>query len=268
MALTLTREIRFGLHENAADSAVSSRAVNSYAANPALTGIAPFLTLRATIAGTVDAATGMMVNTKEVDKVLRAHAVPVLREAHYGMRRPAATIMRDLLDRVAAKFAPHELIRLRLAVSPYLAFEIARKEPVVVEMALKFEFSAAHRLHAAGLSDQENAKVFGRCNNAHGHGHNYEVEVVVAGVPDPHSGMVTPVGALQQTVNAHIIEPFDHKHLNLDCPEFAPRGGLNPTVENIAMVLYRRLAPHIPAPARLAALRVWETPKTMCEYRE
>ena len=110
--------------------------------------------------------------------------------------------------------------------------------------------------------------MFGRCNNPNGHGHNYEVEVVVAGLPDAHSGVVTPVGALQQAVNAHIIDPFDHKHLNLDCPEFAAQGGLNPTVENIAMVLFRRLAPHVPAPAKLAALRVWETPKTMCEYRQ
>lgn len=267
MALTLTREIRFGLHENAADSAVSSRALNGYAANPVLAGIAPFLTLRATIAGKVDASTGMMVNIKEVDKILRAHAVPVLREAHYGARRPAAGIMRELVVRVGGKFAPHELVRLRLGVSPYLAFEIARKEPDVVAMAMKFEFSAAHRLHAAGLSDQENDEVFGRCNNPNGHGHNYEVEVVVAGVPDAR-GQVMPVGALQQAVNAQIIDPFDHKHLNLDCPEFAVQGGLNPTVENIAMVLFRRLAPHVPAPAKLAALRVWETPKTMCEYRE
>jgi len=69
-------------------------------------------------------------------------------------------------------------------------------------------------------------------------------------------------------VNARVVEAFDHKHLNLDCAEFREPGGVNPTVENIARVLYGRLKGELPAGVVLDGVKLWETPKTMCEYRE
>jgi 6-pyruvoyltetrahydropterin/6-carboxytetrahydropterin synthase len=262
MALTLTREIRFALEEAAlADGAGAS---NGFAANPALGGIGTFLTLAAGLSGEIDPATGMLINIKVVDRILREVAVPRIRGGHFRERLSGEKIVVELWHLLRERFAPHALRRLQLAASPYLWFASHDKEPGVVQLCLRFEFSAAHRLHSGSLSPAENMDVFGRCNNANGHGHNYELEVVVAGVPQE-SGHVVPVGKLQEIVNRQIIEPFDHKHLNLDCAEFRD---LNPTVENIAGVLYRRLKPHIPAPARLACLRVWETPKTMCEYSE
>jgi 6-pyruvoyltetrahydropterin/6-carboxytetrahydropterin synthase len=133
----------------------------------------------------------------------------------------------------------------------------------VVRVSLRFEFSAAHRLHAATLSDEENRAIFGRCNNPNGHGHNYELEVTVAGEPDSR-GQVVSITDLQRAVNQHVIDVFDHKHLNLDCPEFAEKTGINPTVENIARVIWTRLHGHVPG--TLARIKVWETPKTVCEY--
>jgi len=135
----------------------------------------------------------------------------------------------------------------------------------MVQVSLRFEFSAAHRLHAENLSSEQNMNIFGRCNNPNGHGHNYELEVTITGPADKKTGHVMPLGELQRIVNEHIVDIFDHKHLNLDCADFRE---LNPTVENIVQVLYRRLKPHVPAPARLDSLRLWETPKTMAEYRE
>jgi 6-pyruvoyltetrahydropterin/6-carboxytetrahydropterin synthase len=262
MGLTLTREIRFALEDPSAPEAPGSS--NGFAANPALAGIGTFLALAATLSGEVDPSTGMLINIKLVDRILRESAVPRLRHLYFRQRASAENALLELWGHLHDCFAPHALCRLHLAASPYLSFTCHDKEPGMVQLCLRFEFSAAHRLHSAALSASENADVFGRCNNPNGHGHNYELEVVVSGEPQS-TGHVMPVRMLQEAVNRHIIEPFDHKHLNLDCAEF---GELNPTVENIAGVLFRKLAPHIPGPARLACLRVWETPKTMCEYSE
>lgn len=260
MGLTLTREIRFALEDATAVDAPGVS--NGFAANPALPGIGTFLTLAATLSGQVDPSTGMLINIKFVDRTLREIAIPRLRHLYFRERAPAENALLELWRELHGSFTPHALRRLHLAASPYLSFACHDKEPGMVQLCLRFEFSAAHRLHSAALSASDNVDVFGRCNNPNGHGHNYEIEVVVSGEPGK-DGHVLAVRKLQEIVNRQIIEPFDHKHLNMDCAEFRD---LNPTVENIAGVLFRKLKPHIPAPARLACLRVWETPKTMCEY--
>ena len=134
----------------------------------------------------------------------------------------------------------------------------------MIQLSLKFEFSAAHRLHSPQLSETENQELFGRCNNPNGHGHNYELEVTLSGPPDA-TGRLFPVHQLQKIVNDTIIDRFDHKHLNLDLPDFHDATGLNPTVENIAAVIFQKLAPTIPTPAKLTRIRLWETPKTVAE---
>jgi 6-pyruvoyltetrahydropterin/6-carboxytetrahydropterin synthase len=260
MALTLTRELRFGLDDGGTSPADSA---NGFAGNPALTSFDPFLRISATLTGGVDARTGMLVNIKLLDRIMRQHAVPLLRSAAAARQTPGVAAC-DLFASLRAHFVPQHLSTLRLALSPYLHMTVHDREPSMVQLSLRFEFSAAHRLHVDVLSEEENWETFGRCNNPNGHGHNYELEVTVAGPLDS-SGQVIPVLDLQKIVNKQIIDVFDHKHLNLDCVDFR---GLNPTVENIAQVLYRRLKPHIPGPARLAMLRLWETPKTMAEYSE
>ena len=99
----------------------------------------------------------------------------------------------------------------------------------------KEHFNAAHRLHSKLLSDEENAKIFGKCNYANYHGHNYELIVKVSGEIDPITGYLIDLKLLSDLIKTHILEKFDHKNLNLDTEEFKD---LNPTAENIARVIY------------------------------
>ncbi|HVS71020.1 MAG TPA: 6-carboxytetrahydropterin synthase [Phycisphaerae bacterium] len=253
----LTRELRAGV-----ETGKEGVRGNGFAGNPGLEGLGVFVLLRATVRGRVDGRTGMLVNIKEVDRVLRGAGVERLRE---GLERGegAARVAEGIFGVVREGLLPHEVERLELWVSPYLGFAVDAKEAGVVRVSLRFEFSAAHRLHSAALSAEENRQVFGRCNNPNGHGHNYELEVTVAGKPDER-GQVVSIEALQRAVNERVIDVFDHKHLNMDCEEFREAGGVNPTVENIARVIWGRLAGQLPG--KLARVRLWETPKTVCEY--
>jgi 6-pyruvoyltetrahydropterin/6-carboxytetrahydropterin synthase len=261
--LKLSRELRFGLHDPPAETA----ATNGFAGNPALVSMDPFLTLTATVSGQVDAATGMLVNIKTVDYLLRHRAVPAIRSYYFHDPTPVrggGDLLVALFAALQHAFTPNELDSLTLALSPYLKLSIQHKEPHVVLLSQRFEFSAAHRLYNAAFSDAQNWETFGRCNNPNGHGHNYELEVTVAGEPDPVTGIVFPVAELQKIVTRDVLDIFDHKHLNLDCPQFAK---LNPTVENIAQVIFGQLRGAIGA-GRLKRVRIWETPKTCCEYSD
>ena len=135
----------------------------------------------------------------------------------------------------------------------------------MLRLSQKFEFSASHRLHNPALSDDENRKSFGKCNHPTGHGHNYEVQVTLRGRPNE-NGLLVDVPAFETIVNDYAIEKLDHKNLNVDVPEFAE---VIPTVENIAMTIYRMLKKRFTGiGADLASVTVWETPKTWCEYSE
>jgi len=136
----------------------------------------------------------------------------------------------------------------------------------MVRLSQKFEFSASHRLHSDALSEEENRKCFGKCNNPHGHGHNYEVQVTLAGTPAGDTGLLVDVPSFERTVAQTVIDRLDHKNLNVEVPEFRD---LIPSVENIARVIYRMLKPKLQSgDTRLASVTVWETPKTWCEYSE
>ena len=135
----------------------------------------------------------------------------------------------------------------------------------MMRLSQKFEFSASHRLHNPQLSDEENRKTFGKCNNPLGHGHNYEVQVTLLGTPDA-TGVLIDIPAFERIVAETVIERFDHKNLNAEVPEFR---ALIPSVENIAKVIYDLLKPRLKSDrANLVSVTVWETPKTCCEYTE
>lgn len=106
----------------------------------------------------------------------------------------------------------------------------------------KEHFNAAHRLHNPSWDEATNQQVFGKCNNPHYHGHNYELIVKIAGVPDAQTGYVMDMKILSELIQREVIERFDHRNLNEDCKEFEQ---LNPTAENIAIVIYNLLRPHI-----------------------
>ena len=123
-------------------------------------------------------------------------------------------------------------------------------------------FNAAHRLYNSQWSDAENSNTFGKCSLPHYHGHNYEMEIKVVGTPDPATGFVMDMKKLSDLVNEKVVERFDHKNLNLDTEEFKQ---LNPTAENIAIVIFNLLRPHINADFDLY-IRLYETPRNFVEY--
>ena len=96
-------------------------------------------------------------------------------------------------------------------------------------------FNSAHRLYRKEWSDEKNLAVFGKCSYPNFHGHNYALEVWVEGEIDPETGFVIDLKSLKEIIHKHILDRFDHRNLNLDCPEFA---GINPTTENIAKVIW------------------------------
>jgi 6-pyruvoyltetrahydropterin/6-carboxytetrahydropterin synthase len=126
----------------------------------------------------------------------------------------------------------------------------------------RYKFSASHRLHSESLSKEENAKVFGKCNNANGHGHNYQVYVSVRGPIEPR-GKVTDVGALDRIVIETIVNRFDHQDLNLD-PAFADR---TTTGENVVQLIWDLLAAKIPD-GELDKVGLVETRDNYFEYSE
>jgi 6-pyruvoyltetrahydropterin/6-carboxytetrahydropterin synthase len=131
----------------------------------------------------------------------------------------------------------------------------------IVTVTRRVHFNAAHRLHSPALSDAENRAVFGPCNNPNYHGHNYELEVSVEGEVDPTTGYVVDLGVVKRIAQETVVAALDHRNLNLDVPEFRD---LNPTAENIAVVIWRKLEGKLPG--RLARIVLWETPRNCVEY--
>jgi 6-pyruvoyltetrahydropterin/6-carboxytetrahydropterin synthase len=123
-------------------------------------------------------------------------------------------------------------------------------------------FNAAHRLHNPAWDEEKNDSVFGKCNNPNYHGHNYELEVKLTGEPSPETGFVIDLKYLSDIINETVIEKLDHKNLNLDVPEFAH---LNPTAENIAIVIYNILRDKIDDKMDMQ-IRLYETPRNFVEY--
>ena len=123
-------------------------------------------------------------------------------------------------------------------------------------------FNAAHRLFRPDWSDEKNREVFGKCSNPNYHGHNYELIVGVSGPIDPETGFVMDIGVLKQLINREVIEPLDHKNLNLEVAEFKE---LNPTVEQIAQVIWNRMRPHLADHLGLE-ITLYETPRNFVTY--
>ena len=138
----------------------------------------------------------------------------------------------------------------------------------MVFLTRRATFSASHYYWNPAWSAEKNQQVFGRCANRNGHGHNYTLEVTVAGEPDPVTGFVVDLKWLKDVMEHDLISVYDHRHLNLEVPEFA-EGKMIPTTENIAIAAWQRLEPSIRAAqgAELSRIRVYETPETFAEFR-
>ena len=123
-------------------------------------------------------------------------------------------------------------------------------------------FNAAHRLHNPVWTAEENTRIFGKCNNPNYHGHNYELIVTLVGEPDPETGYVYDMKVLSDLIKEQITKQFDHKNLNLDTAFFK---NLNPTAENIAIVIWRILRQHIDNQYELK-IKLYETERNFVEY--
>lgn len=126
----------------------------------------------------------------------------------------------------------------------------------------KEHFNAAHRLHNPAWDETKNSEVFGKCNNPNYHGHNYDLVVKLVGEPDLQTGYLVDLKVLSDIIKKNVLEKFDHKNLNLDIPEFKE---LNPTAENIAVVIYDILREKIDKNLELQ-IRLYETERNFVEY--
>ena len=126
----------------------------------------------------------------------------------------------------------------------------------------KEHFNAAHRLHNPDWSAEKNKEIFGLCNNANYHGHNYELIIQITGTINPETGYVIDMKVLSDLAKEEVVKKFDHKNLNLDVPEFE---NLNPSAENIAVVIYHKLRVKIAAELDLK-IRLYETERNFVEF--
>ena len=126
----------------------------------------------------------------------------------------------------------------------------------------RIRFSGSHRLHNPALSDEENRHIFGACNNPHGHGHDYDVEVVVAGEPDPKTGMFLNLRDLKHVLERYVTGPADRRSLDHEVPFMQGRIS---TTENLAMAIWNEVAPRLPA-GTLHLVRVRESDNNVVEY--
>ena len=135
----------------------------------------------------------------------------------------------------------------------------------MIYLTRKAEFSSAHYYWNDQWSQEENERVFGKCANRNGHGHNYTLEVTVSGEPDATSGFVVDLKEMKDILEREVVSVYDHRHLNLEVPEFANR---IPTTENIAIAVWMRLDVPVSAAggAKLSRVRVYETDDIFADY--
>src|SRR5271156_4004031 len=132
----------------------------------------------------------------------------------------------------------------------------------MVYLTRKAEFSASHYYHNPKFTVEENARIFGKCNNPHGHGHNYTLEVTVKGAVDQKSGFVVDLKQLKEVMSREVLDAFDHRFLNKEVPEFLAK---IPTTENIVIAIWQRLALKLTR-AQLHRVRVYETPDLFVDF--
>ncbi|MEO1535999.1 MAG: 6-carboxytetrahydropterin synthase [Planctomycetota bacterium] len=259
----LSRTIRFTVGSTAPQPDEPFR--NGFGGSPRMDGLGAFYELHVTCAGEPDPATGYLINIKDIDRAAKSTAVAMIREqfAADRSRRPI-TMLPELASALdAALEAKLRRIAWHLSPTYRLEFDMADRSHALLKQ--QFDFAAAHRLHTDELSDDENRRIFGKCNNPSGHGHNYRVEAAVA-VPLADGAAPFGLADLEELCDTLVIERFDHTHLNVDTEEFGPNGVM-PSVENIAKVVFGILEPAVEE--RGGSLRhatVWETDRTSCTY--
>jgi len=225
-----------------------SQGSNGYASVPPLVAGRQYVEWIVTCSGTPD-RTGYLVSITPIDAAVRAWA-----PTWHG--EPATAACMQSLAKACEAAALPPIAGLSLRLSPQHLYLWEPTMPDRLRLQVSFEFSASHRLALPGCTDEENHALFGKCSNPNGHGHNYRLDVSV--IPSAAAPNAVPV--LERVVDREVMSRLDHKHLNLDCPEFA---SLNPSVEHIALVCRNLLQePLRTAGLVLVSVTVWETAKT------
>lgn len=222
--------------------------------------------LEATVAGAVDAATGMVINVVElkriVNGVLAGFDHKHLNEdtPYFRDRQPTTENLVQVLWSLIAPQLPDgvRLHRLRLYETSTIFAEYYGGATATFSRG--YQFSAAHRLNSAELTPEQNVAIYGKCNNDHGHGHDYRFEVTVEDQIDPQTGMVINLIDLDDAVQPLLAE-LDHTHLDRQHAFFRDHPS---TAENVVLYLWQRLANVLGS--RLRWIRLWETPNNMFEY--
>ena len=225
-----------------------------------------FLELGIELTGTVEKATGLIVNVSDIDKKVRNFAVPVFaegiraayREARHISHFELTSMLKSVWGKLTDMFGQARLNELSLKLNPFRILSIDNPEGVMVYFSEKFEFAASHKLWNEQFSKEKNIEIFGKCANPAGHGHNYIVEITVNYPIDKE----LRTGDFEKIVNQELIKSVDHKNLNEDVPEFQQ---LTPTVENITVLAWNKLVGRFGS-ANLYCVTVWETDKTNSSY--
>lgn len=227
--------------------------------------------LEVTTEGAIDPVTGMVVNIKDIDDILESVVVARFNQKsindeieHFHSRSSSTeNLLLYIGSLLGVGVLPPQtrLTGIRLYEMDTLFGDyFERNGTWIMTLTRVYEFAASHRLHAPQLSDAENASMFGKCNNPAGHGHNYTLEVTVEGEPDPRTGMMVDLGRLDKTGDDLVVERYDHKHLNVDLPEFQ---NIAPTSEVIAAEIFKRLDGQVPG--KLNRIRLYETARSYFE---
>lgn len=236
------------------------------------------------VEGAVDKATGIVVNIKEIDHIVRQRVLqhvdnrllngpdgplaqrPATGEALLAFIRSSLTSFLPsavTLTALRLETTPLDIQEWRAAKSDLRAGQSGQRSAGETLVTHVYEFSASHRLHSDALTESENQDLFGKCNYPNGHGHNYVLEVTVGGPVDPVSARVIDPQVLDDIVNREVVERYDHRHLNLDIPEFS---GTIPSSEIVTRMIWDRLVDHIGPPARLDRVLLRETARNFFEY--
>lgn len=225
--------------------------------------------LYVTVEGIVDPKTGMVVNIKRVDDVLKERVLKHFDQksindeiAHF---RTHSTSLENLLlylrELLLEMPDGARLVGLKLEEMPTLWAQLDEQNGHwKMTLTRTYEFAASHRLHAPELSHEKNLELYGKCNNPAGHGHNYILEVTVSGQANEQTGMIVDIGALDSAVHELVVDRYDHHNLNEDLPEFA---GKITTSEIVAQQIWRELDGNVPG--TLESVRLHETARNIFE---
>jgi len=215
------------------------------------------LRLWVTLEGPVNPDSGLLINVRDVKAVFQQALIE--KKTKVKNTLDIFSWARQLVEK---KLSDFRLVKLQLEIINKMTISVKYGNPEMIEVTTQYTLAASHRLWNPAWSEKQNLDAYDKCSNPRGHGHNYRVEVTLRGKPDPATGQIMDPILRDEMIRRELIEPFDHKNLNEDTPEFA---ALVPTVENIAKVFWDRLDGKF-HPAELARIAVWETEKTCAEY--